>query len=89
MPQISEEEKLQITKQKQKEYREKNADKIKEFKKKYNDTHKEENSIARKKYYESHKNEIIEQNKIYIQMSNTNIDTFIYNNDYYSKNSMM
>ena len=30
-----------------------------------------------------------EQNKIYIQMPNTNIDTFIYNNDYYSKNSMM
>ena len=30
-----------------------------------------------------------EQNKIYIQMPKTNIDTFIYNNDYYSKNSMM
>ena len=84
LPQISEEEKLQITKQKQKEYREKNADKIKEFKKKYNDTHKEENSIARKKYYESHKNEIIEQNKIYIEANKDKIKES--KDEWYQKN---
>ncbi len=84
LPQISEEEKLQIIKQKQKEYREKNANKIKEFKKKYNHTHKEENSISRKKYYESHKNEIIEQNKIYIE---ANKDKIKENKDeWYQKN---
>ncbi len=83
-PQISEEDKLQITKQKQKEYREKNADKIKEFKKKYNDTHKEENSIARKKYYESHKNEIIEQNKIYIEANKDKIKEI--KDEWYQKN---
>ena len=84
LPQISEEEKLQITKQTQKEYREKNADKIKEFKKKYNDTHKEENSIARKKYYESHKNEIIEQNKIYIEANKDKIKES--KDEWYQKN---
>jgi len=84
LAQISEEEKLQITKQKQKEYREKNADKIKEFKKKYNDTHKEENSIARKKYYESHKNEIIEQTKIYSQVNKDKIKES--KDEWYQKN---
>ncbi len=67
LPQISEEEKLQILRQKQKAYREKNPDKLKEWKKKYNDTHKKENSEARKKYYDSHKDEIIQQTKIYSQ----------------------
>ena len=84
LPQISEEEKLQITKQKQKEYREKNTDKIKEFKKKYNDTHKEENSIARKKYYQSHKNEIIEQTKIYSQVNKDKIKES--KDEWYQKN---
>ena len=64
---MSEEEKLEISRQKQKEYREKNAEKIKEFKKKYNDTHKEQNSIQRKLYYETHKEEIIEQSKKYVE----------------------
>ena len=67
LPEISEEEKLQILRKKQKEYREKNVEKLKNQKKIYNDTHKKENSEARKKYYDSHKNEIIEQNKIYIE----------------------
>ena len=84
LAQISEEEKLQITKQKQKEYREKNADQIKEFKKKYNDTHKEENSIARKKYYESNKNEIIEQTKIYSQANKDKIKES--KDEWYQKN---
>jgi hypothetical protein len=84
LPQISEEEKLQITKQKQKEYREKNADKIKEFKKKYNDTHKEENSIASKKYYESHKNEIIEQTKMYAEANKDKIKES--KDEWYQKN---
>ena len=64
---ISEEEKDKIKKQKQKEYREKNAEQIKIYKKKYNDTHKENNSEQRKKYYEEHKNEIMEQSKKYAE----------------------
>jgi hypothetical protein len=67
LPQISEEEKINILRQKQKEYREKNAEKLKEQKKIYNDTHKKENSEARKKYYDSNKNQIIEKEKIYVQ----------------------
>jgi hypothetical protein len=70
---ISDEEKSAIIAQKQKEYREKNAEKIKEYKKKYNDSHKEKNSEQRKKYYEEHKNEIIEQGKIYIEANKEKI----------------
>lgn len=66
-PKMSEEEKLTILRQKQKEYREKNAEKIKEIKKNYNDSHKEQNSIQRKLYYETHKEEIIEQSKKYVE----------------------
>jgi hypothetical protein len=64
---ISQEEKDKIKKQKQKEYREKNAEQIKINKKKYNDSHKEFNSEQRKKYYEEHKNEIMEQSKKYVE----------------------
>lgn len=60
-----EDEKIAQKKQKQKEYREKNAEKIKEMKKKYNDSHKEHNKQQRKKYYDTHKEQIMEQNKIY------------------------
>ena len=66
-PNISEEEKLQNLRQKQKEYREKNAYKIKEFKKIYNQNHKEQIKEQRKNYYENNKEKIIEQNKVYIE----------------------
>jgi hypothetical protein len=81
---ISEEEKNNITKQKQKEYRMKNAEKIKEIKKKYNDSHKESNSQSRKLYYEKHKNEIIEQSKKYVEENKDKIKE--YQNEWYQKN---
>jgi hypothetical protein len=62
---ISEEEKIMIRKQKQKEYREKNAEKIKEFKKQYNEKNKEKVSEQCKKYYEENKEKILEQTKKY------------------------
>lgn len=62
---ISEEDKIMIRKQKQKEYREKNAEKIKAFKKQYNEKNKEKVSEQCKKYYEENKEKIVEQTKIY------------------------
>ena len=62
---ISEEEKIMIRKQKQKEYREKNADKIKEFKKQYNEKNKEKVSEQCKKYRQENKEKILEQTKKY------------------------
>ena len=62
---ISEEEKIMIRKQKQKEYREKTAEKIKEFKKQYNEKNKEKVSEQCKKYYEENKEKILEQTKKY------------------------
>ena len=83
-PTISEEEKLQILRQKQKGYREKNSEKIKVFKKKYNEEHKKENSQSSKKYYELHKDKIIEQTKIYV---NENKDKIKERNiEWYQKN---
>jgi hypothetical protein len=64
-PKISEEDKIMIRKQKQKEYREKNAEKIKASKKIYNEKNKEKISEQCKKYYEENKEKIVEQNKIY------------------------
>jgi len=63
--QISEEEKIMIRKQKQKEYREKNSEKIKEIKKQYNEKNKEKVSEQCKKYYEENKEKILEQTKKY------------------------
>ena len=62
---ISEEEKIMIRKQKQKEYREKNAEKIKASKKIYNEKNKEKISEQCKKYKEENKEKILEQTKIY------------------------
>lgn len=81
---ITEEEKKNIIKQKQKEYRIKNAEKIKEYKKKYNDANKETNSQTTKKYYEEHKNEIIKQNKKYIEENKEKIKK--YKDEWYQKN---
>jgi hypothetical protein len=64
-PKLSIEEKTTILHQKQKEYREKNAEKIKEFKKKYNEKNKEKVSEQCKKYYEENKEKVLEQTKKY------------------------
>lgn len=66
-PIISEEEKKEINKIKQKEYREKHAEQIKQYKKTYNDSHKEKNKEQKYNYYHSHKEQIIEQNKKYAE----------------------
>ena len=49
----------------QKEYREKNAENIKNSKKKYNDSHKEKTKDFSKKYYEENKEKILEKTKKY------------------------
>lgn len=61
------EEKSELLKQKQKEYRDKNSEKIKEFKKKYNESHKDNIKEQTHKYYDEHKSEIIEKNKKYVE----------------------
>ena len=81
---VSEEEKLQVLRQKQKEYREKNSEKIKVFKKKYNEEHKEENSQSSKKYYEMHKDKIIQQTKTYVNENKDKIKE--QKNEWYQKN---
>jgi hypothetical protein len=78
------EKNLSNTKQKQKEYRKKNAEKIKESKKIYNDIHKEENKIQSKKYYYENKNQIIEKNKIYAEENKNKIKKMA--QDRYQKN---
>lgn len=62
---MSEQDKIAIRKQKQKEYREKNSEKIKAFKKQYNEKNKEKVSEQCKKYREENKDKILEQTKIY------------------------
>jgi hypothetical protein len=82
--QISEEEKKKILHEKQKEYREKNADKIKEYKKIYNEKHKENNREQKKKYYDEHKSQIIEQNRQYVEENKEHIKE--YKDEWYQKN---
>jgi hypothetical protein len=81
---LSEEEKNIILHQKQKEYREKNADKIKESKNSYNETHKEFIKEQTHKYYEQHKEEIKEDSKKYRENNKEQIK--INQNEWYQKN---
>jgi hypothetical protein len=83
-PKINEEEQLLIQKQKQKEYREKNADKIKEYKKTYNDKNKEHNKQQTHKYYEQHKEEIKLKTKEYVEKNKEKIKK--YSDIWYQKN---
>lgn len=64
---ISEEEKKQLLRQKQKEYREKNAEKIKAYKKEYNKINAEKVSKQVKEYYNKNKEQIIEKQKEYVE----------------------
>jgi hypothetical protein len=83
-PKISEEEQLLIQKQKQKEYREKNSDKIKEYKKKYNDENKEHNKEQNHKYYEEHKEVIKLKTKEYVEENKEKVKE--YQDNWYQKN---
>lgn len=83
-PKISEEEKLVIQKQKQKEYREKNADKIKEYKKTYNENNKEHNKQQRHTYYEEHKEVIKLKTKEYVEENKEKVKK--YQDNWYQKN---
>lgn len=62
-----EQEQFLLKKRFQKEYREKNAESIKNIKKKYNDSHKEKTKEFSKKYYEENKEKILEKTKKYSQ----------------------
>ena len=81
---ISEEERLSHLRQKQREYREKNSEKIKKFKVQYNETHKELIREQGKKYYLTHKKEIIEQNKKYVEDNKCRVDKN--KHEWYQKN---
>jgi hypothetical protein len=81
---MSEEDKIIIRKQKQKEYREKNFEKIKEFKKQYNEKNKEKISEQCKKYYEENKEKKLEQNKKYIEENKEKIKQT--HHEWYEKN---
>jgi hypothetical protein len=83
-PTISEEEKLVNLRQIQKEYREKNAEKNKEWKKSYNNSHKEDIKEQNQKYYDEHKNEIIEKNKKYAEENKEKVKKN--KNEWYQKN---
>ena len=60
-------EQFLLKKRFQKEYREKNAESIKNIKKKYNDSHKEKTKEFSKKYYEENKEKILGKTKKYSQ----------------------
>lgn len=83
-PLLSEEEKLQILHQKQKEYREKNAEKIKEFKKTYNDKNKEQIKEQTHNYYEEHKEEIKLKTKKYVEENQDKVKE--HRQEWYQKN---
>ena len=83
-PKISEEEKLELLKQKQKEYRAKNSEKIKTFKKEYNELHKEHIKQQTQKYYEEHKEEIKQKTKQYVEENKETVKE--YKNEWYQKN---
>jgi hypothetical protein len=93
-PQMVEEEKSKLeqdriahNKQKQKEYREKNAEKIKEMRKKHYEANKEHNKEQRKKYYDSHKEQIMEQNKVYIAENKEKVKQ--YKDNWYQKKKLV
>ena len=81
-----EQDKIANNKQKQKEYREKNEEKIKENRKKHYEAHKEHNKEQRKKYYDSHKEQIMEQNKVYIAENKEKIKE--YKDNWYQKKKL-
>lgn len=83
-PKMSEEEKKEILSQKQKEYREKNAEKIKEFKKKYNEENKEHIKEQTHNYYEKHKEEIKLKTKQYVEENKDKVKE--YKDSWYQKN---
>jgi hypothetical protein len=70
--------------QKQKEYREKNTDKIKEFKKKYNEENKKKIKEQTHNYYESHKEEIKMKTKEYVEENKEKVKE--YKDSWYQKN---
>jgi len=76
----------QIMKKKglQKEYREKNAESIKNIKKKYNDNHKEQTKEYSKKYYEEKKDYILEKTKKYSEENKEK--TKVCKDEWYQKN---
>jgi len=81
---ITEEEKLEILRKKQKEYRDNNNEKIKNFKKIYNEEHKEEIKEKTHKYYEEHKEEIKQKNKLYNEENKEKVKE--YKDEWYQKN---
>jgi len=81
---VSEEEKSLILHQKQKEYREKNADKIKEYKQKYNEENKEQIKEQSHTYYEEHKDEIKLKTKQYAEENKEKVKE--YKDEWYQKN---
>lgn len=83
-PKMSEDEKKEISSQKQKEYREKNAEKIKEFKKKYNEENKEHIKEQTHAYYEEHKDEIKLKTKQYVEENKDKVKE--YKDSWYQKN---
>ena len=78
------EEKKEFSIQKQKEYREKNAEKIKEFKKKYNEENKEKIKEQTHNYYEEHKDEIKIKTKHYVEENKEKVKE--YKDNWYLKN---
>jgi hypothetical protein len=74
---LSEEEKLQILHQKQKEYREKNAEKIKENKKKYNEENKKQIKEQTHNYYQEHKEEIKLKTKHYVKENKEKVKKYM------------
>jgi hypothetical protein len=81
---ISDEEKNKILYQKRKEYREKNAEKIKEYKKKYNEKNKEQNKEQRHIYYENHKEELKLKAKQYVEENKDKVKEKMH--EWYQKN---
>ena len=81
---ISEEEKIQILQEKQKEYREKNSEKIKEFKRKYNEENKEHIKEQTHNYYEQNKEKIKLKSKQYNDENKEKVKE--YKDEWYQKN---
>jgi len=84
IPKVTEEEKKQIQKIKKKEYREKNAEKIKQNRKKYNENNKEKVSEQCKKYKQENKDKVLEQTKKYTEENKEKIKQK--SHEWYEKN---
>ena len=81
---ITEEEKNKMLCQKQKEYREKNKEKIQEYKKIYNENNKEDIKEKTHSYYEEHKEAIKSKVKEYKENNEEKIKN--YKDEWYQKN---